>query len=196
MNRVIRGSLLLALALVLTGCLMGKRSTPPAANSQAPQTTQPETEPIKQTPTSTQPQQQPPAPGALQVGEASGSYTAKGETVPLKYAYAGRGERFGTQSIIILLTDQPIPPEAIAEEIKSQKMLIDEKIRGLEYVIDNESYWVRFHPSQYQETRPNSLREFSIEGDVVRGQDEDNGDLSNGKYSRSVKFAAALIKEH
>jgi len=133
--------------------------------------------------------------GELQPGQASGSYTNKGETVQLKYSYAGRAERFGTQSLVVLLTETPIPPEAVAEEIKSTPLLDGEKIRGLEYVIDENSMWVRFHPGQYQESGSNKLKDYKVENDVVRGFDDDAaGDLSNGKYKRSVKFVAAIAK--
>jgi hypothetical protein len=127
-------------------------------------------------------------------GQATGSYTASGETVALKYAYAGRGQRFGEESIIVLLTDSPIPPEALADEIKSQTMLLDKKIRGLEYVFSKDGYWVRFHPGQYQESKSGQLKDYSVENDVVKGTDEDPGDLTNGKYKRSVKFVAAISK--
>src|SRR5215213_3782705 len=66
--------------------------------------------------------------GGLDVGQASGSYTAKGESVELRYAYAGRGQRFGNNSTFILLTDQPIGADAVAEEIKSQTLLSAGKI--------------------------------------------------------------------
>jgi hypothetical protein len=135
-----------------------------------------------------------PPEGAARAGEVTGSYTANGETVNLKYAYAGRAQRFGEESIVVLLTDQPIPPEAVAEEIKSQPMLLDKKIRGLEYAIGKDGYWVRFHPGQYQESKSKSLSDYSLENDVVKGSDEDAGDLTNGKYKRSVKFTAPLSK--
>lgn len=131
---------------------------------------------------------------AARTGEVTGSYTANGETVTLKYAYAGRAQRFGEESIVVLLTDQPIPPEAVAEEIKSQPLLLDKKIRGLEYAIGKDGYWVRFHPGQYQESKTKSLSDYSLENDVVKGSDEDAGDLTNGKYKRSVKFTAPLSK--
>lgn len=139
---------------------------------------------------------QPPAPaGELQPGQASGTYTAKGETVELKYAYAGRATRFGDETLVILLTDQPIPPDAVAEEIKSTPLLEGEKIRGLEYAImaDN-GMWVRFHPSQYQESGSMKLKEYKVEGDIVRGIDDNEGSLSDGKYARSVKFVATIVK--
>jgi hypothetical protein len=129
---------------------------------------------------------------ASAAGEATGSYTANGETVVLKYAYAGRGRRFGEDSIIVLVTDQPIPPEAVAEEIKSQTLLLDKKIRGLEYVFSKDGYWVRFHPSQYQESKSTQLKDYSVTNDVVKGTDEDGGELTNGKYERSVKFEAKI----
>jgi hypothetical protein len=68
------------------------------------------------------------------------------------------------------------------------------KIRGLEYVVDKDGYWVRFHPSQYQESKSNQLLDFNVEGDVVRGSDEDKGELIDGKYTRSVKWVATIIK--
>jgi hypothetical protein len=129
-----------------------------------------------------------------QPGVATGSYSAKGETVDLKYAYAGKAIRFGEESIVVLLTDKPIPPEAVAEEIRSQKMLLAEQIRGLEYAIDDKGYWVRYHPSQYQESKAGKPMEFSVENDTVKGKDEDDGSFTEGKYSRSVTFEAKLIK--
>jgi hypothetical protein len=138
---------------------------------------------------------QPPAqPGELQPGQASGTYTAKGEVVELKYAYAGRAVRFGSESLVILLTEKPIPSEALAEEIKSTPLLEGEKIRGLEYVIEENGMWVRFHPSQYQESSSNKLKDYKVENEIVRGFDDNGGSLSDGKYARSVKFVAAIAK--
>jgi hypothetical protein len=97
--------------------------------------------------------------------------------------------------LVILLTDKPIPAEALAEEIKSAAMLEDEKIRGLEYVMmDENSMWVRYHPGQYQESSSNKLKDYKVENGVVRGFDDNDGDLSNGKYARSVKFVATIAK--
>jgi hypothetical protein len=156
--------------------------------------------PAQQSPTQPSPtepspnQQQKSEPGAVATGEASGSYTAKGETVQLKFAYAGRGVRFGKESVIILLTDKPIPADALAEELKSQTLFYDEKIRGLEYVIEPDGFWVRFHPSQYQECHRGNPTEYSLENEIVKGRDEDDGAVTSGKYTRSVKFAAIVTK--
>ena len=128
------------------------------------------------------------------MGQASGTYTAKGAVVELKYAYAGRAERFGAESLVILLTDKPIPPDAVAEEIKSTPLLEGDKIRGLEYAIDENGMWVRYHPSQYQESGTNKLKDYKVENDTVRGVDENESSFSDSKYSRSVKFVAAIIK--
>jgi len=132
--------------------------------------------------------------GELQPGQASGTYTAKGEVVELKYSYAGRAERFGTDSLVVLVTDKPIPPEALAEEIKSATLLEGEKLRGLEYVFDDNGMWVRYHPSQYQESSSNKLKEYKVENGIVRGIDDNAGNLSDGKYARSVKFVATIAK--
>lgn len=179
---LVSGLLLLATAL---SCSLGKQS---ATKNQSNTATQGQSKPSAET---TKPRVES---GALNPGEATGSCTAKGETVALKYAYAGRGERFGSESIIVLLTDKPIPPEAVADEIKSQTMLLGEKIRGLEYAFSKDGYWVRFHPSQYQESKSSTLKDYSVENDIVKGSDEDKGDLTDGKYQRSVKFVAKIVK--
>jgi hypothetical protein len=176
-----RAVTLLALSLSLAACSTGNQPAPANSNSQATQASPPSQQQDAKTTT----------PG---LGEASGTYTVKGETIALKYAYAGRGERFGEESIIVLLTDKPIPPDKVAEEIESQTMLLAEQIRGLEYVIDKNGYWVRFHPSQYQESRGGTPKEFVVENDTVRGRDEDTGSLSESRYSRSVSFEARLGK--
>ncbi|HJZ82919.1 MAG TPA: hypothetical protein VKD91_21310, partial [Pyrinomonadaceae bacterium] len=68
------------------------------------------------------------------------------------------------------------------------------KIRGLEYAIMKDGYWVRYHPSQYQESKSPALKDYSVENDIVKGSDEEKGDFTDGKYSRSVKFVAAISK--
>ena len=139
----------------------------------------------------TQPQVQA---GELQPGQASGTYTAKGETVELKYAYAGRAERFSEEAIVILVTDKPIPPEAVAAELKDTTLLDGDKIRGLEYAIMKDGMWVRFHPSQYQESGTMKIKDYKVENDVVSGTDETDGGFSDEKYARSVKFVATIVK--
>ena len=183
MTRLLVCVLLFTVAFA-TACSFNKTST---SNTNQSAQTQP-------SPASTAPSSVPVEPGGLQPGQASGSYTAKGEVVELKYAYAGRAVRFGTESLVLLLTEKPIPAEAVAEEIKSTPLLEGEKLRGLEYVIDENSMWVRFHPGQYQESTSNKLKEYKVENDVVRGVDENDGSLTDGKYLRSVKFVAAITK--
>src|SRR6185436_5927243 len=108
MNRMTVFAIALAVASMITGCNFHKQSaTNEGANHAAP--AKPEA------PKPAAPAQA----GELQPGQASGTYTAKGQVVELKYAYAGRAVRFGEESMVILLTDQPIPPDALAEEIKS-----------------------------------------------------------------------------
>jgi len=182
--------LLLVLSLLTICSCSAKQSTQSNANN-APATTSRVTETPKP---ATEPAQPPAEAGALKVGEASGSFTVKGETFTLKYAYAGRAQRFGSEAIVILLTDQEIPAAALAEEIKDQTMLLDNKIHGLEYAIMKDGYWVRYHPGQYQESKGPTLKDYVVENDVVKGSDEEKSELSDGKYTRSVKFVAAISK--
>lgn len=188
MNRPLLCTLSFTIVITIAACSFNKPSPPSESNNQSTQTGN---KPSPAQAETTQPQAQP---GELQPGQARGTYTAKGEVVELKYAYAGRGVRFGSESVIILLTDKPIPSEAVAEEIKSTPLLEGDKVRGLEYVIEENGMWVRFHPSQYQESSSNKLKDYKVENDVVRGRDENDGSLSDGKYARSVKFVAAIAK--
>ncbi len=211
MSRTGKGALVMVLLVILSACSTNRRAAEKQANNQSSEATKSVeataaeatrlAETTKPAETTTPPEPTTPVQegSALSVGQASGSYTSKGETVELKYAYAGRGKRFGQEyeSIIVLVTDKPIPAESVAAEIKSPEMLYDQKIRGLEYVVEpnNESYWVCFHPTQYQETKAGShLKEFSVEQGKVTGHDENDGQVSDGKYKASVRFVAAIVK--
>jgi hypothetical protein len=187
-NRLLTSALFLTIVITITACSFNKQSTPGETNNQPAQNAN------QQSPAKVETAPPQAQAGELQPGQASGTYSAKGEVVELKYAYAGRAVRFGDESLVILLTDQPIPSEVLAEEIKSTPLLEGEKIRGLEYVIDENGMWVRYHPSQYQESGSNKIKDYKVENDVVRGVDENDGSLSDGKYARSVKFVAAINK--
>jgi len=191
MRPLIAGVICFTIAGGLPSCSFIKKESPTSETNRTSQSgakQSPESSPGSAT-TQTQTQV-----GGLQPGQASGTFTDKGEVVELKYAYAGRAERFGTQSMVILLTEKPIPPDALAEEIKSTPLLEHGKIRGLEYAIDDNGMWVRFHPSQFQESGNKKLKEYKVENDIVSGVDESDSSLSNEKYSRKVKFVAAIAK--
>jgi len=157
----------LIIAALVLGCSLGKKS-PSSDTSGTPAQSSNTQKPAKQETTQAQ------ASGELQPGQASGTYTAKGETVELKYAYAGRAERFSEEAMVILLTDKPIPPEALAEELKDTTLLDGDKIRGLEYAIMKDGMWVCFHHSnQYQESGTMKIKDYKVENDVVRGTNDD-----------------------
>lgn len=179
--------ILFAMILLTVSACSRKPSTQPTTERSASSPAAAKASPAAET-------KPPTEPGALKPGEASGTFTAKGETVTLKYAYAGRAQRFGEEAIVILLTEKEIPADALADELKNQTMLLDEKVRGLEYAIMKDGYWVRYHPGQYQESKGPKLKDYVVENDVVKGSDEENGDFSNGKYARSVKFVATINK--
>ena len=188
MNRLLVCAVSLVIVASISACSFKKSPSTNTANQSA------STE-NKNSSTKSATTQPPAAAGDLQPGQASGTFTAKGETVELKYAYAGRATRFGDETLVILLTDQPIPADAVAEEIKSTPLLEGEKIRGLEYaMMGDEGMWVRFHPSQYQESGSMKLKDYKVEGDIVRGTDDNEGSLSDGKYGRKVKFVATIVK--
>jgi len=187
MRRLLSGVLFITVALSLPACSL-KKETPTSETNQSGQSASKESATKPATPAAQT------KPGELQPGQASGSFSVKGEVVDLKYAYAGRAERFGSESMVILLTDKPIPTEALAEELKSAPLLEGDKVRGLEYVIDDNGMWVRFHPSSYQESGTSKLKEYKVENDIVSGVDENDSSLSNEKYSRKVKFVAAIAK--
>ena len=186
MNRLLVCALSLTIAATISGCSFNKQSPPNNTSNQPAQSEN------KHSPAQAETTQPPAQAGELQPGQASGIYTAKGEIVELKYAYAGHAERFGDDSLVILLTEKPIPPDAVAEEIKSTTLLEGEKIRGLEYAIDENGMWVRYHPGQYQESS-SKIKDYKVENDIVRGFD-DGGSVSDRKYARSVKFVAAITK--
>lgn len=186
MNRLLVSTLCVALAI--TACGFNKEAPTNLSTNQPTAQNTTKDSPAKTEATST------PSAGELQPGQASGTYTAKGAVVELKYAYAGRAVRFGTESLVVILTEKPLAADAVTEEIKNSTLLESEAIRGLEYVIDENSMWVRYHPGQYQESGSNKLKDYKVENGVVRGVDENDGDLSDGKYARKVKFVAAIAK--
>lgn len=171
------------ISILMVGCSMGRNDS----TAEKPTTSQPANTSEAATPSGTTSNS-----ATLEAGHASGTYTAKGETVQLRYAYAGRGKRFGSESIIVLVTDQPIPADALADELESQDLLLDGKIKGLEYVFSDDGFWVRFHPGQYQESKSGEIKEYVVGKGTVSGFDEDKGDMTDGKYARSVRFVAPL----
>lgn len=183
MNRLSIFAFFLIIAVTIS-CSFGRRSTSNESVNQSPAT--------QASPSESKSTSQPAQAGDLQPGHAIGTYAVRGQVIELKYAYAGRAERFGNNSLVVLLTDQPIPPDALAEELKEATLLLDEKIRGLEYVLEEESMWVRYHPGQYQESSSLKLKEYKVENGIVRGFDEVDGSSSNGRYPRSVKFVATI----
>ncbi|HET6863091.1 MAG TPA: hypothetical protein VFH91_08580, partial [Pyrinomonadaceae bacterium] len=99
----VRFTVSIILAVLFGACWAKKAPAPPASSGPSPadsprvsETSQPPSPPMGAPKA---------GPGELQTGQASGSYTAGGQTVELKYAYAGHAVRFSTESLVILLTD-------------------------------------------------------------------------------------------
>lgn len=135
-------------------------------------------------------QQQASAPGALREGEASGTIIVEGQTVTLKYAYAGHGKMFGEDAVLLLVTDTPISAEAQAKAFEEYGQF-PEGARGLQYKV-GKGFWVRYHPGNFQTSGINTLKDYSVENGAVKGRDEDGTTFDGKEYKRSVSFVAAL----
>jgi len=129
--------------------------------------------------------------GELKEGEASGSILAEGETVSLKYAYAGHTEMFREPAVSLLLTETPVEEEALAKYFDKDGLLPN-GIKGLRYKVGGEAFWVMFQPSSFQTSGINTLKDYSVENGIVKGRDEDTTEFSGQQYKRSVSFVARV----
>jgi hypothetical protein len=136
----------------------------------------------------------PTTPGALREGEASGTIVDEGQTITLKYAYAGRGEQFNEPAVVILLTENPIAPDVLAKAFEESFGIFPRDNKGLEYKV-GKGFWVMYHPSGFQTSGINTLKDYSVENGVVRGRDEDSTDFSGKAYKRSVSFVARVVEK-
>ena len=171
------------LLLVLTSCSI-KQST---SNSAQP----------SQLAAANQPSQPAPAAkplGALQEGEASGTIVDAGQTITLKYAYAGHGKVFNEDGVIFLLTEAPVAPEVLANAFEKEYGVFPDGNRGLEYKI-GKGFWVMYHPSGFQTSGINTLKDYSVENGVLRGRDEDSDTFDGKEYKRSVSFVARVLEK-
>lgn len=173
-------TLIAVLLLVLTAC----STTQTPSNSNQP----------GQPAAANQPGQPAPAAkpqGALQEGEASGTIVDEGQTITLKYAYAGQGEQFNEPAVVILLTETPIAPDVLAKAFEDSFGIFPRDNKGLEYKV-GKGFWVMYHPSGFQTSGINTLKDYSVENGVVRGRDEDSTRFSDNDYKRSVSFVARV----
>ncbi|MEK6287734.1 MAG: hypothetical protein AABO57_18610 [Acidobacteriota bacterium] len=175
-----RRTLTLVLLLVLTACSTNER----ASNNNSGKTPSAGNQPSQPT------QQQASAPGALREGEASGTIIVEGQTVTLKYAYAGHGKMFGEDAVLLLVTDTPISAEAQAKAFEEYGQF-PEGARGLQYKV-GKGFWVMYHPGNFQTSGINTLKDYTVENGVVKGRDEDGTTFDGKDYKRSVSFVARL----
>jgi hypothetical protein len=176
----LKRTLTVALLLVLTAC--ATKQTP--SNNNQPSQPAAANQPGQPSPAA-KPQ------GALQEGEASGTIIDEGQTITLKYAYAGHGEMFHEDAVVILLTETPIPSEVLAKAFEESYGIFPEGNRGLEYKV-GKGFWVMYHPGAFQTSGINTLKDYSVENGVVRGRDEDSTNFDGKDYKRSVSFVARL----
>lgn len=170
-------TLTVVLLLVLAAC---STKQTPSNNNQPPPGKQP-----------SQPSQQPaPMQGALREGEASGTIVDEGQPVTLKYAYAGNGEMFHEDAVIILLTEAPVSPEELSKAFEEYGTF-PKSTRGLQYKV-GKGFWVMYHPSGFQTSGINTLKDYSVENGIVKGRDEDSTSFDGKEYKRSVSFVARV----
>ena len=172
-------TLTVLLLLVLTACSTKRtpsNNSQPAQQAAANQTSQPSQ--------AAKPQ------GELKEGEASGTIIDEGQPVTLKYAYAGNGEMFHEDAVIILLTETPVSPEELAKAFEEYGTF-PKSTRGLEYKV-GKGFWVMYHPSSFQTSGINTLKDYALENGIVKGRDEDSTTFDGKEYKRSVSFVARV----
>ena len=52
-----------------------------------------------------------------------------------------------------------------------------------------------YHPSGFQTSGINTLKDYSLENGVVRGRDEDSDTFDGKEYKRSVSFLARVLEK-
>lgn len=173
----------LSLALALSACSTKQPASNTSSSSQSSQSNR-----------ASQPSQPAAgAQGALREGEASGTVIDAGETVTITYAYAGHGVQFGEDAVVLLLTDTPVAPEALAKAF-GEDGEFPSGVRGLEYKV-GKGFWVMYHPGAFQTSGINTLKDYSVENGVVKGRDEDSTNFDGKDYKRSVSFVARLTEK-
>ena len=171
------------LLLVLTACATKQTPSNNSQTSQPAAANQP-----SQPSAAAKPQ------GSLQEGEASGTVVDEGQTITVKYAYAGHTEMFHEDAVVILLTETPIASEALAKALEDSYGIFPEGNRGLEYKV-GKGFWVMYHPGAFQTSGINTLKDYSVENGVVRGRDEDSTNFDGKDYKRSVSFVARVLEK-
>ena len=154
-----------------------------------------------------------PAPGEVVKGQASGSFTAGGKTVKLKYAYAAPRRVSGMDfSIRVVLTDLPLLRKVLIDKAtfldQGSKELWDGEIMGIAYDLENTELTrdLYFRPGKPWTDGTNSfsphdghfqtIKHFSIQhGRVVKGEDEGSSTEAGVEYRWSVSFVAPLPTE-
>ena len=131
---------------------------------------------------------------ALKEGEASGSIVDEGNTIFLKHAYAGYGEMFGEEAVVVLVSESPMAPEALAKYFNNKYPTYPQDNKGLEYNV-GKGFWVRYRPSGFQTSGINTFKTYSLENGVVKGRDEDSTNFDGKEYKRSVSFVARLAEK-
>jgi hypothetical protein len=137
-------------------------------------------------------------------GVARGTFSAKGKTVTLKYAYAALVSNRPNDGPVysVALTDTPLTKEDLADPAKVTTKVGDKlalgELKGLLYFIHKHGYSVLFCTGDLSDFRVDSvepLKALSVENNTVKGRDEGGSTYKGARYIRSVSFTAPLLKQ-
>ena len=133
-------------------------------------------------------------------GDAAGTVTAGGKTVTLKHASAAKVPEDGGPPLHqVVLTDQPVPTEALATELKpfgGGRLLRAGKVSGISFLIDSKGNTRNVIPFAgdvrgSQSQGGGSLAKFTASPTGVTGQGKKD---PGGDWSYAASFNAAIAK--
>jgi hypothetical protein len=137
---------------------------------------------------------------AMTRNSAEGSLTVDGKTTAIKHVYF---EKSGDQ-IMIILTDQPVPPEMIPYEIST--LSEQGKVRALEFTVSSKTRQLVKHMRRGIYFHPTWTRELTIgNGELTISRLDDtmlagtiktpaDNDRYGHKFSYNISFSASLKK--
>jgi len=137
-------------------------------------------------------------------GDAAGTVQLGSTTVTLKHAYALGPMDRGGQVYQIMLTDGPVPPEALAKELAlggGQSLLRSSKLSGITLLVDSEGYLRNVVPfigdirGSKMLASAGKLDSFAVAPTGIKGQGrKGSGDTQGQGWSYAASWNAAVTK--
>jgi hypothetical protein len=143
----------------------------------------------------------------LKLGEASGVFKAKGETVQLRYAYARWVKHVFTENekmVDLLLTEKAIPKEKLASVfahsvygVYPSYEWLGGSLRGMRFQIQKDGHTVLYGATHVDLSvgGGNGLDELKLVGDRISGTaQEKHFGIDRTPWSYSLSFVASISK--